>query len=65
MLKRECPECVAVLAAVAALVPAGVDPRAALAGAVNLHLFVLGVTLLLGALAFLLPKPWTGQPARG
>ena len=44
------------LAAVAALVPAGVDPKAALAGAVNLHLFVLGVTLLLGALAFLLPK---------
>lgn len=44
------------LAAVAALVPVGVDPRAALAGAVNLHLFVLGVTLLLGALAFLLPR---------
>jgi glycosyltransferase 2 family protein len=44
------------LAAVAALVPAGVDPKAALAGAVNLHLFVLGTTLLLGALAFLLPK---------
>lgn len=43
------------VAAVAALVPAGVDPTAALAGAVNLHLFVLGVTLLLGALAFLLP----------
>jgi glycosyltransferase 2 family protein len=30
------------LAAVAVLVPAGVDPKAALAGAVNLHLFVLG-----------------------
>jgi glycosyltransferase 2 family protein len=44
------------LAAVAALVPVGVDPKAALAGAVNLHVFVLGVTLLLGALAFLLPK---------
>jgi uncharacterized membrane protein YbhN (UPF0104 family) len=44
------------LAAVAALVPAGVDPKAALAGAVHLHLFVLGTTLLLGALAFLLPK---------
>ena len=44
------------LAAVAALVPAGVDPKAALAGAVNLHIFVLGITLLLGALAFLLPK---------
>ncbi len=51
------------LAAVAALVPAGVDPKAALAGAVNLHLFVLGVTLLLGALAFLLPKG--GSDARG
>jgi uncharacterized membrane protein YbhN (UPF0104 family) len=47
------------LAAVAALVPAGVDPAAALAGAVNLHLFLLGVTLLLGGLAFLLPK---GRP---
>jgi uncharacterized membrane protein YbhN (UPF0104 family) len=44
------------LAAVAALVPAGVDTAAALAGAVNLHLFVLGVTLLLGTLALLLPK---------
>jgi hypothetical protein len=44
------------LAAVAALVPAGVAPEAALAGAVNLHLFVLGVTLLLGPLALLLPR---------
>jgi uncharacterized membrane protein YbhN (UPF0104 family) len=44
------------LAAVVALVPAGVDPAAALAGAVNLHLFVLGVTMLLGGLAFLLPR---------
>jgi glycosyltransferase 2 family protein len=43
------------LAAVAALVPAGVAPEAALAGAVNLHLFLLGVTLLLGPLALLLP----------
>jgi glycosyltransferase 2 family protein len=48
------------LAAVGALVPAGVDAAAALAGAVNLHLFLLGVTLLLGALAFLLPR---GRPA--
>jgi uncharacterized membrane protein YbhN (UPF0104 family) len=47
------------LAAVGALVPAGVDPAAALAGAVNLHLFLLGVTLTLGGLAFLLPK---GRP---
>jgi glycosyltransferase 2 family protein len=44
------------LAAVAALVPLGVDPKLALAGAVNLHLFLLGSTLLLGALAFLLPR---------
>lgn len=44
------------LAAVAALVPLGVDPKLALAGAVNLHLFLLGSTLILGGLAFLLPK---------
>ncbi len=43
------------LAAVAALVPFGVSPEAALVGAVNLHLFLLGVTLLLGLLALLLP----------
>jgi uncharacterized membrane protein YbhN (UPF0104 family) len=43
-------------AVVAALTPAGVDPKLALAGAVNLHLFLLGTTLVLGALAFLLPK---------
>jgi glycosyltransferase 2 family protein len=43
------------LAAVAALVPFGVDPKLALAGAVNLHLFLLGSTLILGGLAFLLP----------
>jgi uncharacterized membrane protein YbhN (UPF0104 family) len=45
------------LAAVAAMVPLGVDPRQALAGAVNLHLFVLGSTLILGGLALLLPRP--------
>jgi uncharacterized membrane protein YbhN (UPF0104 family) len=44
------------LAVVAALAPLGVDPRLALAGAVNLHLFLLGSTLVLGALALLLPK---------
>lgn len=44
------------IAVVAALTPLGVDPRLALAGAVNLHLFLLGTTLVLGALAFLLPK---------
>lgn len=45
------------LAAVAGLVPLGVDPQLALAGAVNLHLFLLGCTLILGALALLLPRP--------
>ncbi|CRI66307.1 conserved membrane hypothetical protein [Thiocapsa sp. KS1] len=44
------------LAVVAALAPLGVDPKTALAGAVNLHLFLLGTTLVLGAIAFLLPK---------
>ena len=49
------------LAVLAALVPLGVDPAAALAGAVNLHLFLLGVTLILGALAFLLPVRRSGR----
>lgn len=60
------------LAAVAALVPLGVDPRQALVGAVNLHLFLLGTTLVLGVLALLLPRPPTslavgslGRPAGG
>jgi glycosyltransferase 2 family protein len=44
-------------AAVAALVPLGVNAKLALAGAVNLHLFLLGTTVLLGTLGFLLPKP--------
>lgn len=44
------------LAVVAALAPFGVDPKLALAGAVNLHLFLLGTTLILGALALLLPR---------
>ncbi|UHD17342.1 lysylphosphatidylglycerol synthase transmembrane domain-containing protein [Thiocapsa bogorovii] len=53
------------LAVVAALAPLGVDPRLALAGAVNLHLFLLGSTLVLGVLALLLPKasvPIAGNP---
>ncbi len=45
------------LAAVAALAPLGVEPRLALAAAVNLHLFLLGSTVLLGALGLLLPVP--------
>ena len=43
------------LAVMTALLPAGIDAATALSGAVNLHLFLLGVTLLLGALACLLP----------
>lgn len=42
---------------VAVLAPMGVDADAVVGGAVNLHLFLLGVTLLLGVLAMLLPKP--------
>jgi uncharacterized membrane protein YbhN (UPF0104 family) len=44
------------IAIVAALAPLGVDPARALVGAVNLHLFLLGTTLILGGLAFLLPR---------
>ncbi|WP_133510800.1 lysylphosphatidylglycerol synthase transmembrane domain-containing protein [Candidatus Thiosymbion oneisti] len=43
------------LAVMTALLPLGIDAATALTGAINLHLFLLGVTLLLGALAFLLP----------
>ncbi|MEA3641258.1 MAG: lysylphosphatidylglycerol synthase transmembrane domain-containing protein [Lamprobacter sp.] len=43
------------LATVAAMVPLGVAPAEALAGAVNLHLFLLGATLMLGAMALLIP----------
>ncbi len=43
------------LAAVAAMVPLGVAPAVALAGAVNLHLFLLGATLVLGVTALLIP----------
>ena len=43
------------LAAVAALLPFGAAPAAALTGAVNLHLFLLGATLLFAAMAMLLP----------
>jgi uncharacterized membrane protein YbhN (UPF0104 family) len=50
------------LAAVAALLPFGVSAEAALTGAVNLHLFLLGVTLLLGPMALVLPVGST--PAR-
>ena len=43
------------LTGVAAMVPLGVEVAPALAGAVNLHLFLLGTTLLLGLVALLLP----------
>jgi len=44
-------------ALVVAITPTGVDAAVALAGAVNLHLFLLGVTVALGPLALLLPRP--------
>ena len=43
------------LVTVAALVPFGVSGEAALTGALNLHLFLLGSTILLGIVAVLLP----------
>jgi len=43
------------LAAVAALLPFGAEPATALIGAVNLHLFLLGATLLFAAMVFALP----------
>lgn len=43
-------------AAVGVLVPLGIDPTLALAGAVNLHLFLLGVTALLGLIGLLIPR---------
>jgi len=39
---------------VAALLPFGVDTETAVSAAVNVHLFLLGVTLLGGALSLLL-----------
>lgn len=43
------------VAVMAALIPLGVEGSLALAAAVNLHLFLLGATLLFGAAALLLP----------
>jgi hypothetical protein len=40
---------------VAGLAPFGINPTEALQAAVNLHLFVLGCTLLSGLLSLLLP----------
>lgn len=47
------------LAGMVVLVPAGVGVEEALVGAVNLHLFLIGMTLILGLLALLLPA---GRP---
>jgi hypothetical protein len=47
---------------VAALYPFGVAPAAALGAAVNLHLFLLGVTLLSSLAALLIPAPRAGAP---
>jgi len=44
------------LATVAAMLPFGVSATDALTGAVNLHLFVLGTTLILGLFALLIPR---------
>lgn len=44
------------LATVAAMLPFGVSATEALTGAVNLHLFVLGTTLILGLFALMLPR---------
>ncbi|MFE8031782.1 lysylphosphatidylglycerol synthase transmembrane domain-containing protein [Thiohalocapsa marina] len=43
------------LATVAAMLPFGISAADALGGAVNLHLFLLGTTLVLGGLALLIP----------
>lgn len=50
-------------AMVAALYPFGVEPAAALGAAVNLHLFLLGVTLLSSLAALLIPARRAGDPA--
>ncbi len=49
------------LAALAALVPLGVSAREALSGVVNLHLFMLGGSLLFGLLALALPTCAAGS----
>jgi uncharacterized membrane protein YbhN (UPF0104 family) len=53
------------LATVVAMVPFGVDPEQALAGAVNLHLFLLGTTVILGLLALLIPVRREGGTGAG
>lgn len=53
------------LATMAALVPLDVSAKAALAGAVNLHLFMLGVCILFGLLALALPIQRPGCSVNG
>lgn len=45
---------------VAALLPYGIDAQSALRGAVNLHLFLLGATVLGGAVSVLIPEKKRG-----
>ncbi len=45
------------LAMVMVLAPLGINANSVVAGAANLHLFLLGVTLVLGILALGLPRP--------
>jgi hypothetical protein len=50
----------------AGLLPLGIAPGPAVTGAVNLHLFVLGASVLSGTLALLLPrKRGMGKLAHG
>jgi uncharacterized membrane protein YbhN (UPF0104 family) len=50
---------------VAALVPIGFSAGTALRGAVNLHLFLLGSTLLGGLVAMVLPRGARGKDGSG
>ena len=50
---------------VAAALPSGVDPATLLGAAVNLHLFILGVTLIAGGLAFVPGRARAGGPGDG
>ena len=52
------------LTGMAAMVPLGVGVGAALAGTVSLHLFLLGSTLVLGAVALLLPRGRTAAESQ-
>ena len=49
----------------AGLLPLGIDLESALRGAVNLHLFVLGASVLSGLLALVLPTGFRGVGSGG